>query len=97
MPRVIVTEGAARGLGRCRAFLVDKAPEAARRAAQAIGHQLLLLETVPASGRPLPEQPELRECVIAFGDSGYLALYRHIPEDDTVYVLAFRHQKEAGY
>jgi len=41
--------------------------------------------------------PELRELVIAFGDSGYVALYRHEAADDVVYVLAFRHQKEAGY
>lgn len=48
-------------------------------------------------GRPLPELPELRELVITFGDSGYAALYHHEPADDRVYVLAFRHQKEAGY
>ncbi|MDR2030868.1 MAG: type II toxin-antitoxin system RelE/ParE family toxin [Azoarcus sp.] len=48
-------------------------------------------------GRPFPEMPELRELVIAFGDSGYGALYRHEPAADVVYVLAFRHQKEAGY
>lgn len=41
--------------------------------------------------------PELRELVIAFGDSGYVALYRHEPAVDAVYILAFRHQKEAGY
>jgi len=48
-------------------------------------------------GRPLPELPDLRELVIAFGESGYVALYRHEPADDAVYVLAFRHQREAGY
>ena len=47
--------------------------------------------------RLFPEMPELRELVIAFGDSGYVALYRHEPTADAVYVLAFRHQKEAGY
>jgi hypothetical protein len=36
--------------------------------------------------------PELRERVIAFGDSGHAALYRHEPADDAVYVLALRHQ-----
>ena len=77
--------------------MAAKAPEAARRAGQAIEQQFLLLETAPNMGRPLPEMPELRELVIAFGDSGYVALYRHEPADDTVYVLAFRHQKEAGY
>lgn len=97
MPQVVVTEGAAKGLERCRQFLAVKAPEAARRAGQAIVHQFLLLETAPDMGRPLPEMPELRELVIAFGDSGYVALYRHEPTDDRVYVLAFRHQKEAGY
>jgi plasmid stabilization system protein ParE len=97
VPQVIVTEGAAVGLERCRRFLATKAPEAARRAGQAIARQLLLLEAAPDTGRPLPETPELRELVIAFGDSGYVALYRHDPAVDAVYVLAFRHQKEAGY
>jgi plasmid stabilization system protein ParE len=94
---VIVTEGAAQGLERCRRSLAVKAPEAARRAGQAIDRQFQLLEKTPDIGRPLPELPELRELVIAFGDSGYVALYRHEPVDDAVYVLAFRHQKEAGY
>ncbi len=97
MPQVIVTESAAEGLERCRRFLAAKVPEAARRAGQAIERQFLLLETVPDIGRPLPEMPELRELVIAFGDSGYVGLYRHEPAADAVYVLAFRHQKEAGY
>ncbi|WP_246867573.1 type II toxin-antitoxin system RelE/ParE family toxin [Diaphorobacter sp. LR2014-1] len=82
---------------RCRRFLAVKAPEAAMRAGQAIERQFLLLETAPDIGRPFPEMPELRELVIAFGDSGYVALYRHEPTEDAVYVLAFRHQKEAGY
>ena len=97
MPQVIVTETASEGLERCRQFLVGKAPEAARRAGQAIEQQFLLLEKAPDIGRPFPEMPELRERVIAFGDSGYVLLYRHEPADDAVYVLAFRHQKEAGY
>jgi len=97
VPQVIITEGAAEGLERCRRFLVAKAQDAARRAGKAIEQQFLLLETAPGIGRPLPEMPELRELVIAFGDSGYVALYRHEPADDAVYVLAFRHQKEAGY
>ena len=97
MPRVIVTEGAALGLRRCRRFLVARNPLAARRAGQTIERQFALLESNPDIGRPFPEQPELRELVIGFGDSGYVALYRHEPADDAVYVLAFRHQKEAGY
>lgn len=96
MPRVIVTEGAVRGLRRCRDFLAGKAPAAAQRAAEVIARRLLLLESAPDIGRPLPELPELRELVITFGDSGYVALYRYVSGDDAVHVLAFRHQKEAG-
>ncbi|CAE6939421.1 protein of unknown function [Pseudomonas marincola] len=55
------------------------------------------MEGGPEVGRPLSELPELRELIIEFGDSGYVALYRHEREDDAVYVLAFRHQKEVGY
>ena len=97
VPRVIVTEGAVQGLERCRQFLADKNPQAARRAGQAIEHQFLLMETAQNSGRPLPDLAELRELVIGSGDSGYGALYRYDQAVDAVYVLAFRHQKEAGY
>lgn len=97
MPRVIVTEGAAQGLERCRRFLVAKPTEAARRAGQTIAQQFPLLEHAPDIGRPVPDGPDLlRELVIQFGDSGYVALYRHDAADGTVYVPAFRHQKEAG-
>lgn len=94
MPRVIITEESTQGLESCRQFLATKAPQAAKRAAKIIEHQLL--ETIPDIGRPLPELLELRELVIRFGHSGYVVLYRHEPADDAVYVLAFRHQKEAG-
>jgi len=97
VPRVIVTEGAAAGLERCRRFLVEKNPQAAKRAGIAIARQSELLATTPDFGRPLDDLPELRELIIAFGDSGYVALYRHDPREDAVYVLAFRHQKEVGY
>lgn len=74
-----------------------KSPEASSRAAQAIKRRLALLENAPDIGRPFPEMPELRELLIGFGNSGYVALYRHEPGQNAVYVLAFRHQKEAGY
>ena len=96
MPRVIVTERAGQGLELCRQFLAIKNPQAARRAGQTIERQFALLETTPDIGRPLPELPAMRELIIGFGDSGYVALYRYEPADDAIYVLAFRHQKEAG-
>ena len=97
MPRLIVTEGAAQSLERCRRFLIEKGPQIAQRAAQAIERQFARLEADPQVGRPFPDLPELRELIIEFGDSGYVALYRYDRAHDAVYVLAFRHQKEVGY
>ncbi|CCE25795.1 type II toxin-antitoxin system RelE/ParE family toxin [Methylotuvimicrobium alcaliphilum] len=97
MPRIIITEGATQGLERCRLFLAEKSPLAAARAARAIAQQFELLETEPEIGRPWEEFPQLRELLIPFGDSGFVALYRYEPNDNALYVLAFRHQKEAGY
>lgn len=97
MPRIVITQGAAKGLERCRLFLLEKNPQASKRAGQAIERQLALLETSPDIGRPLDDIPEIRELLISFGGSGYVALYRYNSDTDTVYVLAFRHQKEAGY
>lgn len=97
MPRVIITQGAAKRLERRRVFLVENNPQASKRAGLAIERQLSLLEANPDIGRPLNDLPELRELLITFGGSGYVTLYRHEPASDTVYVLAFRHQKEAGY
>ncbi|MFS8047717.1 type II toxin-antitoxin system RelE/ParE family toxin [Rhizobium sp. BR 314] len=95
---MIVTEGAAQGLERCRRFLIGKAPEAARHAGQAIERQLLLLERMPEISRPVQvETLECRELLIPFGESGCVVLYRHEPAKEAVCVLAFRRQKEAGY
>ncbi len=47
--------------------------------------------------RLVAPRANLRELVIGFGDSGYIARYRFAPAADAVYVLAFRHQKETRY
>lgn len=95
MPRLIITEGAARGLENCRQFLFEKNPIAAQKAAQTIQQHLSLLETDPEIGRPMDAARNLRELIIPFGVTGYVALY--LFDDDYVYILAFRHQKEVGY
>src|SRR5207244_2445753 len=42
-------------------------------------------------------QGELRELVISFGRTGYVALYRFVPARNQVRILAIRHQRELGY
>lgn len=54
-----------------------------------------VLEPNPLVGRPT--QDDLRELVIGRQSRGYVALYRYVPEIDTVFILAIRSQKEAGY
>ena len=54
-----------------------------------------VLERNPLIGRPVRE--DLRELVIGRRTRGYVALYRYVAELDTVFVLAIRGQKEAGY
>ena len=46
-------------------------------------------------GRPFEDEPDLRELLIPFGETGYTALYKI--EGDFIIILAFRHMKEAGY
>jgi toxin ParE1/3/4 len=54
-----------------------------------------VLEQNPFIGRPV--DATTRELVIGRRSRGYLALYRYVAEIDTVFVLALRSQREAGY
>jgi toxin ParE1/3/4 len=54
-----------------------------------------ILSTSPLIGRPAQEGK--RELVIGHGPRGYVALYRYVPEMDTVFLLAVRSQREAGF
>jgi plasmid stabilization system protein ParE len=96
VPQIIITHKAVEGLERCRSFLAAKSSEAATRASQTIQRQLMMLTRFPNIGRQPGKGPE-RELVIPFGRSSYLALYRHEPADDVVYILAIRHGREASY
>ncbi len=54
-----------------------------------------VLETNPLIGRPTSSS--MRELIIGRRSRGYVALYRYVPEVDTVFILALRSQREAGY
>lgn len=55
-----------------------------------------VLATNPLIGRPAANTSN-RELIIGQRTQGYVALYRYLPEIDTVFVLALRNQREAGY
>jgi plasmid stabilization system protein ParE len=77
-------------------FLAGKNIEAAKRAVKAIREGVKIIARRPEIGRPAEGmEPEYREWLISFGDSGYVALYRY--DGRTAVIVAVRHQKEAGY
>ncbi len=53
------------------------------------------LERNPLIGRPA--KGDLRELVIGRRSRAYIALYRYVAAIDTVFILAIRSQREAGY
>ena len=54
------------------------------------------LKSSPFTCRKAGNSPFLRELVIAFGRSGYVALFE-IEDESTVSVVAVRHQREDDY
>jgi len=68
--------------------------EATKRIDQII-QAINVLESNPLLGRPV--RHDTRELIIGRQSRGYVALYRYVPEVDTVFVLAIRSQREAGY
>ena len=56
---------------------------------EVLGHSPLIGRPAGAAG--------LRELVIGQGARGYVALYRHVADIDTAFVLAIRAQRESGY
>ncbi len=96
MSRVIWSPSALQDVQRVYRFLADKNLAAAGRALKAIRESVILIAQQPEMGRPIEDmEPEYREWLINFGQSGYVALYRH--DERNVVILAVRHQKEVGY
>ncbi|QED29294.1 type II toxin-antitoxin system RelE/ParE family toxin [Microvenator marinus] len=70
--------------------------ELARRSSVALRQAITVLEEFPFSGRKIDSQrPFLRELLVPFGRSGYVALFEI--EENSVTVLALRHQRESDY
>lgn len=96
MPRLIWSPRALSDVDRAYRFLAEKNIDAARRAAKAIREGVRILAQQPEIGRPMDDmEPEYREWLIQFGDSGYVVLYHY--DGQTAVITALRHQKEAGY
>ena len=95
MASIVYAPNAVANLERAFAVLASDDPRTAKAAAAAITEAVGLLAHHPFVGRVVED--ELRELVISFGRTGYVALYRFAPARDEVRVLAIRHQRELGY
>ena len=95
MAQVIYSENALANLERLFRFLLEHDPAAASAAAEAISGAVEALAKHPLMGRP--RDGDIRELVISYGKSGYVALYRFIPAHAQIRVLAIRHQLELDY
>jgi plasmid stabilization system protein ParE len=92
---VVYSKRALDHIERAFAFLPDKNSDAAHSAVTAIQSAVESLAAHPLVGRRL--EGELRELIISYGHSGYVALYRFVISSDEVRILAIRHQREVGY
>ena len=92
MFELIYGEKALRDIERLSDFLLKTDPTEAQATAGLI---VEALTHHPEIGRKV--QDGQRELVISRGRTGYLALYRVLPGQQRVLVLAIRHQREAGY
>ena len=96
MPRLIWSPPALLDIQRRYRFLAEKNIDAAKRAAKAIREGVKVVAQQPGMGRPVQDmEPQYREWLIDFGDSGYIALYHY--DGQTAVIVAVRHQKEVGH
>ncbi|MDP2133213.1 MAG: type II toxin-antitoxin system RelE/ParE family toxin [Sulfuritalea sp.] len=98
--KVRFTEEAEEDLVRLYEFILNRDDTdwaIAERALEAIKHAIRSLEQSPFSYRKADVgNPFLRELVIPFGASGYVALLE-IDKESSVTILAVRHQREDDY
>jgi plasmid stabilization system protein ParE len=95
VPTIVYSARALTDLDRLVDFLAQEDPALAHVALERIAEAIRMLDRHPYIGRLV--RGGLRELVISRGRTGYVALYRVVPSDDLVEILAVRHQPEAGY
>ncbi|MBL8518421.1 MAG: type II toxin-antitoxin system RelE/ParE family toxin [Betaproteobacteria bacterium] len=92
--RIRFTPEAEADLIRLYEWLIERDFVAAEKALSAIQRSLEILTHSPFTCRKASgSHPRLRELIIPFGHSGYVALFE-IEDAKTVTILAMRHQRE---
>lgn len=95
MAKVVYSRNAVANLEAVFVFLLEHDANAAAASAAAIREAVEMLARHPLIGQRI--EGEVRELVISFGKTGYVALYRFLPMRDEIRILAIRHQRELDY
>lgn len=95
MAKIVYSENALANLERLFNFQLEHDPAAAVAAAEAITGAVDTLTAHPLIGRCV--EGDIRELIVSYGKSGYVALYRFLPAHDQVRILAIRRQIELDY
>lgn len=95
LAQVVYSENALANLERAFEFLAEHDPYSATAAATAIREAIETLANHPLIGRRV--EGDLRELVISYGKTGYVALYRFLPAQEQIRIVAIRHQRELDY
>ena len=95
MARIVYSPTAQQSLERIFEFIAENDPHSALTVVYAVRGAIEILAEHPLIGRPTREP--LRELVISVGRTGYVALYRFLPHEREVRILAIRHQRELDY
>ena len=95
MATVVYSARSLANLERAFQFLREANPKAALEAVTAIQTAVDALAAHPLLGRRV--RGDIRELVISYGHTGYVALYRFVVGRDEVRILAIRHQREVGF
>jgi plasmid stabilization system protein ParE len=95
MAQVVYSARSLEHIERAFQFLREKNPAAALDAVTAIQTAVDNLAAHPLIGRRL--EGELRELVVSYGHTGYIALYRFVVPQNEVRILPIRHQRELGF
>lgn len=96
MSQVKLSPRAQSDIKRLYDFLAVKDASVASSAVDAIVSSFIPLTRLPKIGRK-KDGTDLRELIIEFGSSGYVALYDFDEDVDEVVITALRHQKENDY
>jgi plasmid stabilization system protein ParE len=96
MPSVKYSAQAIADLKRLHDFLATQDGDVAKRAIFVIRDALNKIAFMPERFRPVEGKMYHREAIVDFGNSGYIALFRHMPNGDIV-IARIKHQRENDF